>query len=128
MSTIEAEAVRIPDYVRQYVATLLWSTNDESTPAGGEPLDKNYDIQDLAPESLQKCIDDCERFRELAGDMIDEHSDRTQWAHDFWLTRNGHGAGFWDGDWPENGDKLTELAEQFGEVWPYIGDDGKIYV
>lgn len=20
-------------------------------------------------------------------------------GHDFWLTRNGHGAGFWDGDW-----------------------------
>ena len=22
-------------------------------------------------------------------------------GHDFWLTRNGHGAGFWDGDWDD---------------------------
>lgn len=46
---------------------------------------------------------------------------------DFHLTRNGHGAGFWDGDWQEEigpempwqegreiGDILTEGAKQFG--------------
>jgi hypothetical protein len=34
--------------------------------------------------------------------------------HDFFLTRNGHGAGFWDGDY-KNGEKLTEIAKSFGE-------------
>ena len=33
---------------------------------------------------------------------------------DFHLTRNGHGAGFWDGGWPEHGDELTELAKPYG--------------
>ena len=29
---------------------------------------------------------------------------------DFWLTSQGHGAGFWDGDWPTYGDMLTDLS------------------
>lgn len=33
---------------------------------------------------------------------------------DFWWTRNGAGAGFWDGDW-EQGDQLTALSHTFSE-------------
>lgn len=39
-----------------------------------------------------------------------------QAGHDFWLTRNGHGAGFWDGDWPKYGDMFDRIAKGFGEV------------
>ena len=36
-------------------------------------------------------------------------------GHDFWLTRNGHGAGFWDGDWDEDFEKLAcDVCEEFG--------------
>ena len=44
-----------------------------------------------------------------------------QCAHDFWLSRNGHGTGFWDRD-PEmyggeyNAKRLQKMAESFGEV------------
>jgi hypothetical protein len=31
-------------------------------------------------------------------------------GHDLWLTSQGHGAGFWDGDWPTYGDMLTGLS------------------
>ena len=49
-------------------------------------------------------------------------------GHDFWLTRNGHGAGFWDGDWKEPAaSKLDAASHAFGEVDLYIGDDGKVY-
>ena len=61
--------------------------------------------------------------------MQDPNIDMEQVAHDFWLTRNRHGAGFWDGDYEEEaGKKLTEIAHSFGEVHPYVGDDGKIYI
>ena len=37
-----------------------------------------------------------------------------QVGHDFWLTREGHGAGFWDrGNGPQ-GDRLAELATAYG--------------
>jgi hypothetical protein len=58
-------------------------------------------------------------------------------AHDFWLTRNGHGAGFWDGDYKlsefdliyENlGDRLTELAKNFGECNLYVSSQNTIEV
>ena len=51
-------------------------------------------------------------------------------GHDFLLTRNGHGAGFWDGDWSDvNGaaDKLTMAAQSFECFGLYLGDDGMIY-
>ena len=49
-------------------------------------------------------------------------------GHDLWLTQNRHGAGFWDGDWPEEiGERLTEISKKFGECHLYVGDDGKIY-
>lgn len=49
-------------------------------------------------------------------------------GHDFWLTRCGHGCGFWDRDLGELGDRLSDAARAFGEVWMYVGDDGKVYV
>ena len=47
-------------------------------------------------------------------------------GHDFWLTRNGHGAGFWDRGLGELGDRLTGLAKPYGTVDLYITDDGKV--
>ena len=129
------------EFVRHYLETALWSSTDESTPEGGEPMDKNYTVEDMAPETIAKAKADCERFQALAGEMLanaldsgecgwspDDHTARS--AHDFWLTRNGHGAGFWDGDWPVNGDNLTALVghgTDFPEVDLYVGDNGLIY-
>jgi hypothetical protein len=44
-----------------------------------------------------------------------------------WLTRNGHGTGFWDRGLGERGDALTKSAESFGDAVLYVGDDGRIY-
>ncbi len=114
----------------QYIDTALWSSTDESREDGGDPMDANYSLTDFAPETLAAMVADCDRFRARAGERLDEHADDTMAAHDFWLTRNGHGAGFWDGDWPVNGDALTAMVgwgTAFGEVSLYIGDDGLIY-
>ena len=59
--------------------------------------------------------------------IFDSHSSQYIWdcvAHDFILTRNGHGAGFWDGDWHEPmATKLTELCKKFGEIDTYLSDE-----
>lgn len=116
------------EFLDQYIRTMMWSSNDNSTPSGGEPFDRNYSASDLAPETLKRMSDDCVAFVGKAGEMLDENSDSSQGAHDFWLTRNHHGAGFWDGDWPINGEALTTISHEFGECDPYLGDDGKIYL
>ena len=56
------------------------------------------------------------------------HSLPQQAGHDFWLTRNGHGAGFWDGDWPAcYEDMFTKGSECYGTFETYLGDDGLIW-
>ncbi len=113
----------------QYLRTALWSSNDESTPEGGDPMDDNYDVDDFAPEAVQLAQQMILKFQKAAGKLLDG-LDMTRVAHDLWLTQNSHGAGFWDGDYedpPGLGDKLTEIAKKLGPVHPYVGDDGVIY-
>ena len=113
-------------FTASYIEAALWSSTDESTPEGGEPMDANYCIFDLAPETLERIKADCASFQRQYWDDIQD--DLAHAGHDFWLTRNGHGAGFWDGDWPEGVDeRLTEASHLWGEVDLYVGDDGRIY-
>jgi hypothetical protein len=110
-----------------YLEAALWSSTDESTPSGGEPMDKNYSISDITGEAKQKAEKDCDEFVEKAGELLDG-LDMEKVGRDFWLTRNGHGAGFWDGDYErEVGEKLTDIAHDFGEVNLYVGDDEQIH-
>ena len=71
--------------------------------------------------------EDLESFRKQAGDLLND-IDEDQWAHDFWLTRNGHGAGFWGRGHPQGiGERLTELCKTFGEQYLIIGDDEMLH-
>lgn len=109
--------------LRQYLETALWSATDHDE----QPLDANYSIEDFAPEAVSQARLDLNRFLNMAKDLVDGE-DETTVAHDFWLTRNGHGAGFWDGDYEhEKGQALTKISKQFKEITPYVGDNGKIY-
>ena len=50
-------------------------------------------------------------------------------GHDFWLTRNGHGTGFWDS--PEiygeyKAQMFTKIAESFGEAYAVYDEMGEI--
>jgi hypothetical protein len=113
----------------QYVRTALWSSNDESDETGGEPMDDRYGPDDITEESLARMRADCERFVAQARPLIDQLDGvpASALGHDFWLTRNGHGAGFWDGDYPEGiGEALTKIAESFGECTLFVSDAGQI--
>lgn len=113
-------------FLQAYIAAALWSTTDGATPEGGDFLDQNYGPDDLAPETLAKMKADCDKFQ--AENAQDIEGQEAQAGHDFLLTRNHEGAGFWDGDWPkEAGDRLTKASHQFGEINLYVGDDGMIY-
>ena len=125
--------VDLDEFTRHYIICALWAENDQSNEQGGDPLDANYDIEDIAPECLIQIKADCAKFQaENANDIITwnngRYSAEEMAGHDFWLTRNGHGSGFWDGDWEQEvGKRLTEASAKFGTVTLYVGDDGKIY-
>jgi hypothetical protein len=105
-------------FTTAYLEAALWSSMDDH----GEPLDANYSLDDIAPATLAQMVEDCQAFQ--ADHAADIAANLSQAGHDFWLTRNHHGAGFWDGDWPrEVGQRLTAAAHVYGEVELYVGDD-----
>lgn len=112
----------IDAFTRAYIEAALWSSTDESS----EPLDQSYGVSSISPKTLKKMSADCAKFQRENGNLIGLNE--AQAGHDFWLTRNGHGAGFWDGDWPEpTATVLTKISKEFGEVHLYVGDDNKIH-
>jgi len=109
-------------FTEAYVDCALWSTNDDN----GDPLDDNYGYGDIDPDTLAEMISDCLKFQEENADDIDGLDEQA--GNDFWLNRNGHGCGFWDGDWPEEeGNRLDEASEVFGSYDLYVGDSGKVH-
>jgi hypothetical protein len=106
-----------------YIETMLWAETDDD----GEPFDANYTAADIAPNALEEIKSDCANFKKEQAAHIGSKFEQA--GHDFYLTRNRHGAGFWDGDWPpEVGRILTEAAHVYGTQGLYCGDDGRLYV
>ncbi len=67
-------------------------------------------------EALERARVDCANFQAACESDL-EGEDEARAGHDFWLTRNHHGAGFWDGDYEKaKGERLTKAAEGFREV------------
>lgn len=114
-----------------YIEALLWSSVDV---VDGEDVNLDDGRFELSDEAREQCEADCRAFFEANEADLSEaasaygRADGYGYAgHDFALTRNGHGAGFWDGDLPEAlGKRLTAASKVAGQVDPYIGDDGLI--
>ncbi len=123
----------LDDFTTAYIEAALWSSTDNSREDGGDPLDDNYTPDDLTAATLASMQADCLKFQASNAEDIKAGSHQGRYpadeqaGHDFWLTRNGHGAGFWDGDWPEPAaSRLTASCKSFGTVDLYVGDDGRI--
>lgn len=66
-------------------------------------------------ESYAEAEADCETFcEENAADL--EDIDPARAGHYFYLTRNRHGAGFWDLGLGKAGERLTRAAHAYGEA------------
>ena len=114
------------EFTLAYLEAALWASYDNSDGSGGKSLDTNYDVSDIAPETLTEMAEDCRRFQKENAADIFENPQRA--GYDFWLTRNRHGAGFWDGGWEKAiGQRLTEASRRYGEYNLYVGDDELVH-
>lgn len=129
---VEVGDVELDAFTQQYLETALWSSTDNADDSGGAPLDQNYDVDDFDPAFILEAKRECEDFQKAQAKLLAkayEHSgyDEGSAGHDFWLTRCGHGAGFWDRGLGDVGDQLTKACRPYGNVDLYVGDDGKIH-
>ncbi len=111
------------------VECLLWSSDTYAA----------YPAEDLVELVTKEWEDFRERAEAMGFDAVEHRLlmiDPTQgdeWAaaaHDFIMTRNGHGTGFWEaGRWhaPWN-QKLTALAKEYGPLDVWIDDENEAHL
>jgi hypothetical protein len=120
---------KLDAFTLAYIEAMLWSSTDNADEQGGEPLDKNYSADDIAPETMELIVEDCADFQERYADLLsDSGIDDDRAGHCFWLSREGHGSGFFDEDSidEEFQDPLQESAQSYGSFDLQV-DDGVIY-
>lgn len=128
----DEEPVNVPDdyfdaFLGGYVECALWSSCDDD----GYSVYDDYGAEDFHSESMQFMRESCLEFLQEPGvyRMLREvGSTAEQAGHDFWLTQNHHGAGFWDRGYGKIGDKLTERAQSYCNVELYLGEDGMVHI
>ena len=94
----------------------------------GFSLDENKGLIDISWDLRESSVKDLDAFEIRAkSEAAEELEDYLRISpdtveHDFCLTRNGHGVGFWS----RNVDRfpgLTKIAESFGEVNAYVNSE-----
>lgn len=128
--------LNVEEFIHGYVEALL-ATSDE----GDSPMSKHFSVDDLSPDAVDRIQADCRSFLHMAGPYLTPEkyvgasvgSLEAHAGHDFWLTRCGHGAGFWDGDWEGEDNHQFEgpimrIAKGFPNIDAMLGDDGKIHL
>jgi hypothetical protein len=96
-----------------------------------KPID-NFTREDIDDNSLIDAYADIKKFVELAGKEPFEYAleelGLERIGHDIWLTRNRHGAGFFDHSFDDDIElSLMNAAQKLGEKSLYVGDDMRLY-
>jgi hypothetical protein len=120
----------LDDFTKAYVYAIAFTNGGEAVNSTtiGNIFDRHF-----GRDTKLKVVEDCTKFQRENEDVLREACKSGEYnmmnaGHDFWLTRNGHGAGFWDGDLPDAlGDKLADEAHAYGVQSPYEGDDHLLY-
>ena len=112
-------------FMQGYFSAALFTGQhypDPTDPDSPAHMDDFYGIDDIPADIVEEMETDCLDFIEAAGDLIAENPERA--GMDFHFTRNGHGAGFWDGDWGDAGDELSEMSKVYGSSELYSDAEG----
>lgn len=127
----------LDEFVHAYMVCALWSSSGpEEGEHACENLADDFNADDISEECKKAMRETCADFCKANLADLQEYSKRMrneQWSgesaagHDFWLTRNRHGAGFWDRGLGALGERLSKAAKVYGSVFLYPGEDGLIY-
>jgi hypothetical protein len=131
-SRVQLDAFQaLDEFIQGYVSAIFWTECNSDNPEL-----EHITFGDLASETLITILADCYAFQAVAKELLERAYECGTYPPcraglDFWLTRNGHGTGFWDHGALEAdslGDRLSAHAKRMGECDVYAGDDGKVYL
>ena len=116
-----------------YLEVAFWTENESFKEDGYPHVEAKW--SQAAIISAEKV---CNKFYEYNADLIEVLSKSKEYnpessvlqraGHDLWLTRNGHGTGFWDRSMGEVGEKLAKAASNLSQSYVYVSDDGFLEV
>ena len=119
---------RLDDFTQGYVEAAFFT--DSNDPDDSQEKLEFAEFGELSRETLQTMVADCVRFIfSISHSTRQAIKDRQREAGaDFWYTRNHHGVGYGDGDYPEIAAKqLEQESKRFREIRLVRGDNGEIY-
>lgn len=115
----------LPAMHAAYIECALWSSPNWGADAD-QPVDESLEDYEPSDAWLAESLAECQDFAEA--NMADLAAMTPEQAgHDFWLTRNGHGAGFWDRGLGELGKRLSDAAKVYGSVDLWLDADERVY-
>ncbi|ERP95728.1 hypothetical protein Q669_29610 [Labrenzia sp. C1B10] len=139
---LEPDFQSLDSFTQGYIQALFFTETEPGTdadshdPESQSSLPGDCGFDDFAAETLDAIKRDCAEFQKRHAPLLakayetrDTYTEE-QAGMDFWLNRNGHGAGFWDRGLGEIGDALSNACDwrgAFGNRDVYLGDDGKVY-
>lgn len=120
------QAEYLDAFFEGYTECAKWCGIEAETPNRDEA--KEMDITTRSLASMRK---DCVAFvranwADLLTDLADGHFSAGHHGHDFWLTRNRHGAGFWENPGAHN-QRLSDAAKAYGDSGLHV-HRGKLHV
>ncbi len=114
-------------FTQSYIEAIFWT---DASPDNDDCADAT--LAELSAETLAAIVDDCRDFQASNVELLEQayatNYDAAHAGMDFWLTRNGHGAGFWDRGLGKIGEELTKNAKPYGTQSLCRGDDDYLYL
>lgn len=118
LDAIQFSKESVDQFTNGYLECLLWASPGLDS---GAELDSKYKLTNLTHESLDRIVAECKAWYKenekllVAATNEIPHRDFSHHGHDFYLSRNHHGTGFFDrGYSPKLSDTLQHAAEDAG--------------
>ena len=116
-----SEDFDIDKVLNSYLETALWAEGGDDSKMDSKSI---LDIDNESKEESKKdIIDFIKKAEEIAPEELKTYNEESL-GHNIWLSRNGHGAGFFD----DNNDQLQDIAREMDSKYIYVGDDDVVYI
>lgn len=120
--------MRTPDYksainviIDSYLETAIWTEDFDKEVEGKTIYDFSDNARNQAKEEIEWFL---KNSVDMFGSLVFKDVSYTSIGHDIWLSRNGHGAGFFDrGYEKEISDFLMYLSHELGEIALEVNND-----